>query len=259
MKNFSNKVAKFYDDKMYQLHSMEYYGGSAFHNFGFWDENTKNQREASENLFEKLLSLFPEKNGKILDVACGMGESTKCLTKYFVPTNITAINISPRQIDTSKKRAPNIEILKMDAANLTFEDSSFENILCIEACFNFLTRKDFLNHAFRVLKPGGSIVLSDIFVKKSYMKSECIPEENIVKNVEAYKKVYEEIGFQNIQIIDATKECWLGFHKGIKDEIKKRYSQHESTFLAKTIVLFFHNLRISSVKKYLLVHAIKPK
>ncbi len=40
---------------------------------------------------EKLMAFIPEKNGTILDVACGKGATTRYLLKYYTPENVTGI------------------------------------------------------------------------------------------------------------------------------------------------------------------------
>ena len=56
-----------------------------FANYGYWDENTRTEVEACENLIEKLLAFVPEKQGTILDVPCGKGATTRHLLKYWLP------------------------------------------------------------------------------------------------------------------------------------------------------------------------------
>jgi ubiquinone/menaquinone biosynthesis C-methylase UbiE len=45
----------------------------------------------------------------------------------------------------------------MDAVEMDFADHSFEQIICVEAAFYFNTRRQFLQEAWRVLKPGRNL------------------------------------------------------------------------------------------------------
>jgi MPBQ/MSBQ methyltransferase len=65
-----------------------------FATYAYWTPETNIHHEACENLMEKLLAGIPEKNGNILDVACGKGATTRHLLEYYNPEDVTGINIS---------------------------------------------------------------------------------------------------------------------------------------------------------------------
>ncbi len=200
-----------YDSLMYWPALQEYYCHSDFVNFGYWNKNTLNAKEASENLMEKLLTFIPEKRDTILDVACGKGATTSYLTKYYMPSNITGINISEKQLETCRKNAPECRFLLMDATDLQFADSSFDNIICVEAAFHFNTREKFLKDAFRVLNPGGYLVLSDILLtKEAEARRRYRTVKNFVENLQEYEDLCLGSGFKEIKVIDATKPCIHG-------------------------------------------------
>ncbi|MDP2105111.1 MAG: class I SAM-dependent methyltransferase, partial [Desulfobulbaceae bacterium] len=152
---------RLYDERMFNEMVDEYYSGSRFLNFGYWENQVQSPKEASENLLGRLLSFIPEKKGTILDVACGTGATTRFLLNFYPPEHVTGINISAKQLDTCRQMAPGCRFLEMDAAALQFSDASFDAIICVEAAFHFHTREKFLQEALRVLKTGGILVLSD--------------------------------------------------------------------------------------------------
>jgi MPBQ/MSBQ methyltransferase len=209
----SQLINERYDSTMYADDIEELYRYSGFHNFGYWTGNTRDQREASENLVDRLVAMLPHRNGTILDVACGMGASSKRLLRQYQPPAVTGINISDKQLAMCRERAPGCRFLIMNATSLRFPDSSFDNILCVEAVFHFDTREQFLREACRVLKPGGSLALSDILLRSKSVTAQAklIPTANYVPSLQDYERSYVRCGFEDLRVIEAREPCWEAY------------------------------------------------
>lgn len=129
MANNRQRILDFYDRAWHPLVA-EYYGHSDYMNYGYWTGETETQAEASESLVGKLLSMIPDKKGRILDVACGRGASTRHLLRYYQSSDIVAINISQQQLKRASELAPGCTFILRDAARLEFPDCFFDNHLC---------------------------------------------------------------------------------------------------------------------------------
>ena len=205
-------VNRWYDRTMFGLLA-ERYDGSDFHNYGYWDQNTRTLKQACENLMEKLLALLPTKEGAILDVACGKGATTRHLLRYYRPEDVTGINISERQLARCRRNAPKCNFMLMDATALGFPDRSFSNVICVESAFHFNTRETFLREAWRVLEPGGHLVLTDTLRIYEKGPNPLQPQANYVKDLDQYEGLYLQAGFEQLEVIDATYECWVRFYE----------------------------------------------
>jgi MPBQ/MSBQ methyltransferase len=249
-------INRLYDRRMFSPSVSGHYD---FHNYGYWLPNTRTRRAASENLMDEVLSFLPRKEGTILDVACGKGATTRHLLKYYSPEQVTGINISKKQLQMCRVNAPGCKFLLMDATELAFGDNYFDNIICVEAAMHFNTREKFLCAAWRVLRPGGRLVLSDtLHQKPTRAEAMIIPAVNYVKSREEYKNLYARAGFEEINIVDATQECWGQFYKHRMRLLRKKLFNEKIDWL--TFNRAVNRLRHRNwwVRSYLLVCARKP-
>ena len=220
------EINQVYDDRMYAGLAEDYYGHSDFFNFGFWYHDTVTQKDASENLMEALISYIPNKTGRILDVACGKGATTRHLLRYYPAANVTGINISEKQLESCRRNAPGCSFISMDATDLLFADESFDAVICVESAFHFNTRARFFREAHRVLKPGGRLVLSDILVGPvSERVSPIRVAENYVANLEAYRATLVAAGFKHAAAFDVTAECKEAFYRNLGHFLDMTYGR----------------------------------
>ena len=197
-----------------------------FINEGYWKGILSDSMELAQiNFIETLVSFFQKGNKNVLDVACGRGAAALFMTKYFEPENITGIDGLERHIEICKLIAPESNFQVMDATHLDFPGASFDNVLCMEAAYHFSPRSKFLEEAYRVLRPGGHLAVSDILIKPEEYEdfifelrrydtdwsADTWPEENCLSGIAAYKELLLGKGFSYVRIEDITEHKEAAF------------------------------------------------
>lgn len=248
-KPLTEDIRRAYDDAFYKQDELmvKLSGKTDYRNLGYWDEKTTTVHEACAKLQDKLLDLIPDKSGRILDVACGLGASTRRLLDDYKPEDVWAINISEKQIETTKKNAPGCNAQVMDAVDLKFGNDFFNNIICIEAAFHFETRRTFFDESFRVLKEGGNLVLYDIlFTAKERLEQfpQLYPSpQNHIQTVNEYEQLLKSAGFRDVMVTDVTDSVWWGqFISAIKRNHRAFYEGDLNIIQLTDMLWAYYNL-----------------
>lgn len=199
-----------YDSIIFQQFSKRYFGD--FYNVGYWDDNIKDQQGASRNLVDHVLSGIKYEPKNILEVGCGLGAVSNVIKGKWDNAHVTGINISENQINFAKNKFPDCDFEVMDATNLTIESDSIDLLVSIEAANHFNTRIDFLKEAYRVIKPGSSICMSDLCLRNEEKYAPLyifnVASFNYIEGIEQYKDILSTIGFKNIVVKDMKSNTW---------------------------------------------------
>jgi demethylmenaquinone methyltransferase/2-methoxy-6-polyprenyl-1,4-benzoquinol methylase len=114
---------------------------------------------------KKAISIIkPLKPKQILDVATGTGDfAIQALTIH--PDKITGVDISTGMLAMGRAKLKKlnlnqkIELLEGDSENLPFEENKFDAVTVAFGVRNFENLENGLLEIFRVLKPGGMVVI----------------------------------------------------------------------------------------------------
>jgi len=108
--------------------------------------------------------LVPGKPKLILDVATGTGDFA-VETLALNPDKVIGVDISEGMLEVGKKKMKDrghegkIELLKGDSENLPFEENKFDAVVVAFGVRNFENLEKGLMEMYRVLKPGGRMVV----------------------------------------------------------------------------------------------------
>lgn len=181
-------------------------------NYGYWLPGTKSFLQASDNLMQALVTGV-QPGGRVLDVACGLGATTRFLCRYWPADAVVGINLTERQIACCRARVPECQFLVMDATAISFDAESFDSVICVEAALHFRTRRRFLEHAWRILKKGGTLAMSDVLLHPEGHEflPMLMPSDNYLPSPDTYRELLLDVGFASAVVTDITDVGWSKF------------------------------------------------
>jgi SAM-dependent methyltransferase len=109
------------------------------------------------NFINSILEPLQLTKAKILDIGCGTGATTKFLTRWG---DVSGIDTSREAISFAKKNEVSAVLGKAEC--LPFPDNTFNLVTLLDVLYHQkIDIKSTLNETFRVLKPGGFLLITD--------------------------------------------------------------------------------------------------
>jgi ubiquinone/menaquinone biosynthesis C-methylase UbiE len=98
----------------------------------------------------------------LLDIACGTGNQLITNHSKLPAARLVGIDHSLGMLRLARHKAPAIGWVRADAALVPLAGSSFDYISCQFAFHHFPDKSGMLGEAFRLLRPGGRLVLHNL-------------------------------------------------------------------------------------------------
>lgn len=157
------------------------FGEQPFANYGYWTRDGMTLEQAAESLTRLVAASAGLAPGdRVLDVGCGYGAGAVCWMRHFRPDSVTGLDVTEIRIEEGRRYvaqhgfADVIDLQLGDATHMQFDDAAFDKLLSVECAFHFDTREKFLHEAARVLRPGGTLVLTDIIARSGVDPAACL-------------------------------------------------------------------------------------
>lgn len=222
--NKENLTQKYFEEvwsDRHRLNAPDRYLLCGFH-YGFFEKGIKNIYEAMYNMnnyIDKLLKLDGLKSGEILDIGCGVCSTSIFLAEKYPHINFTGLTLSSNEILYAKKfikleDVKNVRVLKRNYIKTEYQNDFFDGIFALESISYAPDKKELIEEIYRILKPGGRLVIIDGFRKK-------ISNDSIIKMIYDFHcknrggadlpetnnfiKLLYKIGFEDIYINNISK------------------------------------------------------
>ena len=114
----------------------------------------------------------------VLDVAIGTADLTIEMLRRGKAQQVTGLDLSDKMMEIGKRKTErlnaNVEFVHGNAQQMPFENEIFDAVTCAFGCRNFQNLDEGLREMYRVLRPGGQVVIlefsypSNVLVRALY-------------------------------------------------------------------------------------------
>ena len=161
------------------------------------------------------------KGDTVLDVGCGGGRTVSKLAAIATQGKVYGVDYSAESVAASKRTngreidAGRVEIRQGSVSQLPFSDNMFDLVTGVETHFWWPDLRGDMREVFRVLKPGGTLVLIAEVYGRSRAKTGQLAEKYASRtgmkllSVEEHRELLEGAGCSEVRVIEERGKGWI--------------------------------------------------
>lgn len=233
--------------------------------FGYFNEDVKDHNNSLENLNQVMAQKVSiSAADTVLDAGCGQGGSSFWLAENL-GAKVKGITLVPHQVEIATKDSinrglsNNVSFSIQDYCNTGFADESFTVVWACESLCHTVDKAQFYREAYRLLKPGGRLVVAEYMRKnrplepthenllQEWLSGWSIPD---IDTWEEHLMNMGMIGFSNIEMKDVTSNISPSLNRLYRIS-KKLLPLGEFLHFLKVRNTIKHANQVGSIKQYL--------
>jgi len=155
---------------------------------------------------------------RVLDAGCGVGGVAVWLAS-MLGARVHGVNVQPEQLAVARVRARGladcVSFAAQDYTQLGLRADAFDVVWGLESVCHCEEKRDFLAEAYRVLRPGGRLMVADFFQTherptpewqprmRAWLDGWAIPN---LASVQGFGRALEELGFCEVAYRDVRRQ-----------------------------------------------------
>ena len=126
---------------------------------GLWRKGNETPEQAVEQLVELIAQKGELKRGEtVCDIGCGYGATSRLLHQKW-GANVTGFSLSERQLAYARTKDTHSNYQLSDWLQNSLPANSYDLAISVESSEHMVDKPKFFSEAYRVLKPGGRLVI----------------------------------------------------------------------------------------------------
>jgi ubiquinone/menaquinone biosynthesis C-methylase UbiE len=168
-----------------------------------------------------LAQISIENNYTVLDVGCGGGRTVSKLAAIATQGKVYGVDYSEKSVAATKRintqwvNLGRVEVRLGSVSQLPFPDGMFDLVTAVETHFWWPDLPGDMREIFRVLKPGGMLILiAEVYkganTAVSRLCEKYAPQTGIkLLSVEEHRELFTNAGYSNVQVIEERAKGWI--------------------------------------------------